>query len=74
MLDGPRYETLLRTTTGDLHDRHPDRFKRFLKKGSAHTVLELPGFYALAVDGTVVRDWTADFLTNGPQWQDLIDQ
>lgn len=73
-LDGAHYETLLRSTTDDLHQRHPDRFKRFFKKGAAHTVLELPNFYTLAVRGTVVRDWTADFLTNGPQWQDLIDQ
>jgi hypothetical protein len=73
-LDGSAYEALLRQYSDDLHDRHPDRFKRFLKSGSGHTVLELSTFYTLAVQGTVVRDWTADFLTNGPRWQDLIDQ
>jgi len=74
MLDGPHYETLLRTVTDDMHSRHPDRYKRFLRKGVGHTVLELPSFYALTVNGTVMRDWTADFLTDGPVWRDVIDQ
>jgi len=74
MLDGPSYQALLLDTTNDIHNRHPDRFKRFFKKGIAHTVLELPGFYALTVNGTVMRDWTADFLTDGPKWQDLVEQ
>ena len=74
MLDGPPYEALLRTTTDDLHARHPDRFKRFLKTGRGHTILELPNFYTLSVSGVIMRDWTADFLTNGPVWQDLVDQ
>jgi hypothetical protein len=73
-LDGPHYETILRATTDDIHQRHPDRFKRFFKHGAGHTVLELPNFYTLSVNGTVVRDWTVDFLTNSPQWQDVIDQ
>lgn len=68
------YEVLLRTVTTDVHNRHPDRFKRFLKGGHLHTVLELPEFYTLAINGTTVRDWTANFLTNGPAWQDLVEE
>lgn len=73
-LDGPSYQALLQSVSGDLHSRHPDRFKRFFKSGASHTVLELPEFYTLSVAGTTVRDWTAAFVTNGGGWQDLIDQ
>ena len=41
--------------------------------GRGHTVLELPNFYTLTVDGVTVRDWTADFLSNAPGWQEHID-
>ena len=73
-LDPLGYEELLLNVSGDLHARHPDRFKRFLKVGILHTMLELPSFYALAIDGTTMRDWTADFLTGGPAWQDIVEQ
>jgi hypothetical protein len=68
------YEALLRSVTDDLYARHPARFKRFLVQGHSHTVLELPDFYTLTVNGTTMRDWTADFLSNGARWQDLMDQ
>jgi hypothetical protein len=72
-LDGPHYEALLRSVTDDIQNRHPDRFKRFFKTGTGHTVLELPLFNLLAINGTTVRDWTADFLADGPAWQDLVE-
>lgn len=72
-LSGPAFQSLLEAVSGDIHARHPDRFRRFLKAGSSHTVLELPGFYSVAVNGITVRDWTADFLDDGPAWQDIVE-
>jgi hypothetical protein len=72
-LSGEAYEALLREVTDDLHGRQAERFKRFFVQGSGHTVLELPTFYATEINGTSMRDWTADLLTDGPAWQDLIE-
>lgn len=66
------FQSLLLRVTDDLHARQPERFKRFFQQGQSHTVLELPSFYTEAINGTTVRDWTADFLSNGPAWQDLV--
>jgi hypothetical protein len=35
--------------------------------------LELPILYTTEVAGITMRDWTVDFLTDGPNWQDLIE-
>lgn len=72
-LDAPAFQTLLLSVSGDIHGRHPEQFKRFLKDGIQHTAFELPNFYTLAINGTTLRDWTADFLTDGPAWQDLVE-
>jgi hypothetical protein len=67
------YESLLRTVTGDIRTRQPERFKRFFVQGESHTIYELPTFYTTEINGTSLRDWTADLLTDGPAWQDLIE-
>jgi hypothetical protein len=68
------FEALLRETTDDIQSRQPDRFKRFFIQGEDHTILEIPGvFYDTEIAGTSFRDWTADFLTDGPAWEDLIE-
>lgn len=67
------YAALLLGVTDDIHHRQPERFKRFFIQGEDHTVLELPQFYSTAIDGTTVRDWTADLLDDGPRWQDLVE-
>lgn len=72
-IDAGGFESLLRSISGEIHDRHPDRFKRFLKAGSAHTVLLSPAFYELEIEGITVAEWTADFLVDGPKWVDLVD-
>ena len=73
-LDGASYETLLRTVSGNLHDDNPDRFKRFFFQGASHTILELSIFYTKGIDGITTSEWTTDFLTDGPKWQDLIEE
>ena len=72
-LDADAFGTLLRATTDEVHTQYSDRFKRFFPQGETHTVLGLSDFYELKIGTTSVRDWTADFLTNGPAWQDLIE-
>ena len=72
-LSAEAYEALLREVTDDIHSRQPERFKRFFIQGQGHTVLELPGFYTTEIAGTTMRDWTADLLSDGPKWQDLIE-
>lgn len=67
------FEGLLKEVTGDVQGRWPSRFKRFFKQGDAHTVLELPSFFTEEIAGLSVVDWTADFLTNGPDWQDTVE-
>lgn len=73
-LDAQAFESLLRDVSDGIQSRHPTRFKRFLKQGELHTVLETTDFYTLAIGDTTIRDWTADFLTDGPAWQDLIEE
>ncbi|MEW6272502.1 MAG: pectin acetylesterase-family hydrolase [Thermodesulfobacteriota bacterium] len=72
-LDGPAYESLLRAVTDDVHARNPERFQRFFKTGSAHTVLQSPEFYTQTIDGVTVRDWTQAFLDGTDGWVDLVE-
>ncbi len=72
-IPGDGFETLLREVTDGIHDRQPTRFKRFLAQGVSHTLMQSPKFYEQTIDLTTVRDWTADFVSDGPAWQDLIE-
>jgi hypothetical protein len=72
-LTAEQFEALLRQVTDDIHSRQPERFKRFFIQGSSHTIVELPAFYTTEIAGTSLRDWTADLLTDGPAWLDLIE-
>jgi DUF3089 family protein/pectinacetylesterase len=72
-LDADDYESLLREVTGDIESRNPDRFKRFFVQGESHTIIEIGQFYTTEIAATRLRDWTEDFLTDGPAWQDLIE-
>ena len=58
---------MLREVTDDIESRQPDRFKRFFMQGESHTVLELPSASTPPRStAPTLRDWTADFLTDGP--------
>ncbi|HSQ01015.1 MAG TPA: pectin acetylesterase-family hydrolase [Candidatus Dormibacteraeota bacterium] len=72
-LSADAYEALLRQVTDDIHGRQPERFKRFFVQGESHTILELPGFYTLAIGDTRIDEWTADLLDDGPRWRDLVE-
>lgn len=72
-LDGPAYQNLLLSVTGDVRSRNPERFQRFFPQGTSHTVLLSPEFYTQTIDGVTVRDWTQAFLDDGPGWVDLVE-
>jgi hypothetical protein len=83
-LSSQEYGELMRNVTDEIHMRHPGRFKRFLAAGRAHTILLGAGrgpngfgtegtLTTLAIDGTPLLDWIADFIVDGPRWQDLVD-
>jgi hypothetical protein len=68
------FRALLLDITGQVVARHPQRIKRFLPRGSLHTVLQLPTFFTHSIDGVTVRDWTAAFLANDQTvWRDLVE-
>ena len=72
-LDGPDYQQLLLSVTGDVHARNPERFQRFFPLGTSHTVLLGPEFYTQTVNGVSLLDWTNAFLADGPGWDDTIE-
>ncbi|MBY0278822.1 pectinacetylesterase family protein [Candidatus Binatia bacterium] len=72
-LDGPAYQSLLLSVTGDVHARNPERFERYFPQGTTHTVLLSPEFYTQRIDGVSLLDWTNDFLADGPGWVDTIE-
>lgn len=82
-LSGQEYSQLMRDVTTEIHMRHPDRFKRYLPAGEAHTILRGAGLSpdgigaegtlsTLEINGTRILDWIADFIVDGPSWQDLV--
>ncbi len=81
-LDGDAYRDLLLDVTDEIQRRHPNRFKRYLIPGEAHTILLGGGlgpngpvldFDRVEVEGIGLRAWLSDFLTDGPFWLDLVD-
>lgn len=85
MMDRPAYRDLMLDVTGEVHALHPDRFKRYFVDGESHTILLGAGvapdggigsegtFASLEIEDVGLADWIADFLTDGPSWQDLIE-
>ncbi len=68
------YRHLIVTEHGALHDAHPDRYKRFIRSGSAtHTALQTPLFYLGDADGVPLDVWTGDFLVPRPFWIDIVE-
>jgi len=72
-LDGPAYQDLLLSVTGDVHERDPSRFKRYFPLGTTHTVLLSPEFYTQAIDGVSLLDWTNAFLDDSAGWVDTVE-
>ena len=86
MLDRTDYRDLMFDVTGEINARQPDKFKRFMVLGASHTILLGAGIgpdggvgsegtlASLEIEGIGLLEWIADFLTDGPNWQDLIEE
>lgn len=64
------YAPLLREVTDRLHDRHPERFRRFFVEGGLHTIVSTRAWSAQWPHGQRFRDWFGAFLANSPDWID----
>lgn len=58
------YPAILRETTDRIHERFPDRFRRFFVDGAEHTILANKQFYQPFPQKGTVADWTRAFLSN----------
>ena len=86
MIERTEYRDLLLDVSDDIAARNPDRFKRFLRDGESHTILLGVGigpdfavgvdgtFDSQEIDGTDLPTWIADFLVDGPEWRDLVEE
>jgi len=68
------YRDIVVTEHGELHDAHPNRYKRFIRSGdSSHTALQTPLFYVGEADGVPLYEWTDDFINGKPGWVDIVE-
>ncbi len=73
-LSGPDYKKLLLSVTDEIHNNHPEHFKRFFVNGSMHTILELSSYYTGKANGTYFSQWTADMMTDTSAWHDILQK
>lgn len=74
LLDPVGFRDLIVTEHGLLNSAHPDRYKRFIVAGDiSHTALQTPLFYTQDANGTLLNDWTEDFLDDAPGWIDIVE-
>ena len=67
------YRSLIIREHGEIHDLHPNRYKRFIRGGQVtHTALQTPDFYESA-NGVPLFDWLDDFLKRKPFWVDIVE-
>ncbi|MEM8608697.1 MAG: pectin acetylesterase-family hydrolase [Myxococcota bacterium] len=86
MIPGPDFTASLLSETARINENYPDRYRRFLVEGTAHTTLLraepgddiLPGVQigslATEVDGTSVLEWFSAFVDGTDDWADLVDE
>lgn len=70
-MSGAEFERMLREETAVVRAAHPDRFKRYLISGGAHTAV-LAGYADLDVEGVRFVDWARDLASGGPAWVDVV--
>ncbi len=68
-LDEQQFRTTLLSETGELGTLFPDRYKRFILTGEAHTTLLL-GLSLKAAD-TTVRQWVNAMVNDPSNWKNL---
>ncbi len=68
-MSGEENERLLRTTTAQIHQNHPDTFKRYFIQGDSHCIAD---FYN-QVHGVTVWMWLDALINNRPGWNDILE-
>ncbi len=68
-MSGAENEQLLRTATTQIHQNHPDTFKRYFIQGDSHCIAD---FYN-QVDGATVWMWLDALVNDHPGWNDILE-
>ncbi len=65
------YPILMQQVSDDIHNRHPDKFRRFFVDGMGHTVMGLSLYYSQWPHGQTFSDWMDAFVTDDmDRWRD----
>jgi len=71
------YRQLIVSEHGEIRDRHPWRYKRFIVSGDdSHTALQTPLFYLQDANGVPLNEWVRDFLRPFKRrsvWDDIVE-
>ncbi len=68
-MSGAEYEQLLRVASSQIHQNHPDTFKRYLISGDSHCIAD---FYN-QVNGTTLWMWLDALINDRPDWIDIME-
>ena len=67
-MSGAENEQLLRTSTEQIHQDHPDTFKRYFIQGDSHCIAD----YYNQVNGVTLWMWLDAFIHDRPGWSDVF--
>jgi len=70
--DPAAFRMLLAAETDATAAAFPDRYKRFIVEGSAHTSLQT-GFHDTQIDGVSIAQWLGLMIARDPGWVELIE-
>jgi hypothetical protein len=69
-----QFRDLTLTESDPINADNPDRYKRFIRSGSAsHTALQSPDLYLATANGVPLYKWLDDFLVPRPFWVDIVE-
>ncbi len=86
MIPATDFTDTLLAETGRITDSYPDRYKRFIAEGAAHTAVLIPdaeaaaqrlplqlGHLQVEIGGTTVLDWFTAMIDGTDAWENLVD-
>lgn len=70
-----QYQSLLFSTSAEIHGQYPDRFKRYLINGTTHCVSEAAGNYSYIAAGQTysIVQWLGHLVNDNPAWTDVFE-
>lgn len=69
---GLDFRDVLLQTTGKVHKKFPDRFKRYFTDGIKHTIIVDKDFYNVTAHGERLVTWLQGLIDNSSDWRDLV--